>query len=792
MSIKYSKVLAISFILSLSLYGQDSFNLKEQSLESAIKKIATKVNMPYVVDGKLLKGKSTKAIKNIAGLKNALNKVLENTNLKAVIKKGTILIVKKDKEVSSLKEKKEMNSTSLGEVDVVEHVNNITEGSGLYTVDSMNTSTRLNLSFKNTPQSVVVVSDQKIKDKNIESFTDLVDSVAGFHSYTEGSDRLWISSRGFDIDYYQIDGVPSSFDGFQVAQDLVLYDRVEIVRGANGLISGAGSPAASINFVKKHANSKDLKINASLKASSWGNYNSTIDVSTALSEDKKIRGRIVAKYEEGDSYKDSYNKESNTFYTILDADLTDQSSVYLGGSYQESKVKGSTWGGVPVFYSDGSLTNFKASDSFVPDWARYKIETINLFTGLEHTFTNDIQLKTNYSYINVKSDRKNAHLGGYPDKATGNGLSIDWNITNKSYEDTTNLVDIYTSIPFELANENHEIILGSTYSRLHSTSKRRKQTGTYNNVASSIYSWSGSIDEPEYLAAYTDKSLVTKQIALYGVGKFDLTERLKLITGTRITNWESEGKGLYGAVDYENKNVLTPYAGLVYDIDDNHSTYFSYTNIFSPQEKKDVQGKILDPIEGNSYEVGVKGEYFDKRLNTSFTYFIINQDNVAENSGDFIIGTTDQASTGVDGVTSKGIELSLNGRVSDNLDLDFGFTSFSLKDSDKKDTSTMVPRNELQLSAKYTFGKFSLGAGVNWQDGFYTYEKNPSSVSTKLTQDSFFLVDVVGKYDFSKNLSAQLNIDNLFNKKYYSSIYYAGQYIFGDPREATLSLTYKF
>ncbi len=96
---KINLQIALSLALSLSLYGQDSFNLEKQNLEDAIKQIASKSNMPYLVDGNLLKGKTSPKIENIEGVKNALDKVLENTGLEATIENQTIII----KKLSSIK-----------------------------------------------------------------------------------------------------------------------------------------------------------------------------------------------------------------------------------------------------------------------------------------------------------------------------------------------------------------------------------------------------------------------------------------------------------------------------------------------------------------------------------------------------------------------------------------------------------------------------------------------------------------------------------------------------------------
>ena len=120
----------------------------------------------------------------------------------------------------------------------------------------------------------------------------------------------------------------------------------------------------------------------------------------------------------------------------------------------------------------------------------------------------------------------------------------------------------------------------------------------------------------------------TTQKGYYLAGKFSLMQDLKLISGVRISSWEYNAANGVGNREFDNE--VTPYVGLIYDLDDNHSIYTSYTSIFKPQNFKDASGNYLDPIDGKSYEAGIKGEYFDGRLNTAISIFRIEQDGVGE------------------------------------------------------------------------------------------------------------------------------------------------------------------
>ena len=772
---RYSKV-ALCLALFSSLYANESYSLEKQSLEEAIKQIANQSHMPYLADGNLLKGKMAPTIHNIEGVKNALDKVLLESGLEAMIENNTIIIRAK-------------NSNVALDAITIHAAQATTEGTESYTTSQTNTATKLNLSLRDTPQSVVVVTHQQIEDQNLESFADVVNSIAGFNAPVWDTERTYITMRGFEVDYYQIDGMPTYYSG-DIQQDLVMFDRVEVVRGANGLMSGAGEPAASINFMRKHATSKEATGSVTAKAGSWDTYRGTVDVQSGVNESGSVRARMVVSKEDKDSFRDFYHKETEVVYGIVDADIGDNTLFYAGASYQKNSADGSTWGGVPAWFSDGTRTDFGASASFTPKWTYWNTETKTMFTGVDHTFANDIKLKANYTHLEFESDSKIALVGYYqfPDHTTGLGLN---SVYAGKYltENTQDTIDLYTSIPLEVAGLKHELLVGLSYNQEDSTSHTGNPLTPL--TTQSVFSWNGAIPEPGWSDYQKTADTLTKQLGAYLASRIALSDDLKLILGSRVSNWEYENK--LSDYSYEHNHVLTPYAGIIYDLDEAHSVYASYTDIFKPQDFRDKSGNYLDPKEGASYEAGIKGEYFGGKLNAALAIFRIEQDNVATADGsNFIVGTTDQAYYGSKGVVSKGYEVDVSGAITSAWNVSAGWSQFRAKDANMVDVITTHPRKEAKLGTTYKLGALTLGTVLSWQSEFYESTNDPFGNATKLTQGDIFLVDVMAKYQMTKALSAQLNIDNLFDKEYYSNIDYGTQMIYGDPRTVTLSMKYTF
>ena len=668
--------------------------------------------------------------------------------------------------------------TSLGTVDVVSSSD--TESTNSYTLDSTKSATKLSLSLKDTPQSVSVFTHQKLEDLGITSYQEILASVTGV-SMSRWDERLNSSARGFTIDYYKVDGMPTYTNYDERDLDLSIFDRVEIVRGANGLLTGAGNPGMSINLIRKRAKSKEFAADITLKTGSFDSYSGMVDVSSKLNESGSVRGRLIAKYEDNDSYMDYYEKENKILYGVVDVDLSDSSFLSFGANYQDLDRSGIRWGGLPAFYSDGSRTNFDTSDIVSNKDTHWNAETKGVFVDFKQYFANNILFNLSLSHNRYKSESNLLYFGGTVDKATGVGVGSISAYENEDYKKENN-IDAYVSVPFNLANLDHEVILGYTYNTDSKKYDNQGSSGGASSLANPLINFNNiNLDSFDNFSSYTGTPNKIKQTAAYLVGKFSLMEDLKLIAGARLTNWKYTEDG--GVNDREFDNELTPYVGLVYDLNENHSIYTSYTSIFKPDDKKDRSGNYLDPLEGKNYEAGIKGEYFDGKLNASLSVFRIEQDGT-ETDGAQVNGY--QPYTFVEGVTSKGFEFDIHGQLTDNFSLSMGVANFKAEDAEGNKFNTKASRTTANLFAKYTMDKLQLGAGLNYKSKYYT-----GSDAQKITQDAFTLANAMASYKIDKNSSLQLNVNNIFDKEYYEGIG-NNLMIYGTPRNATLTYKYTF
>ena len=663
----------------------------------------------------------------------------------------------------------------------------VTEGTQSYTAKSANTATKLSLSLRETPQSVKVLTREYLDDANISSFQDLLNNVTGV-SVNQWDERQYPTARGFDVDYYLFDGVPSNVGMEANDPDLTMYDRVELVKGANGLMTGAGNPAIAINMIRKHANAKELTGQVSTSLGSWNAWTSSADISTPLNTDGTVRGRVVVKHEDTDSFMKGYEKNNNVVYGVVDADISDKTYVSVGAGYQNLERDGVRWGGLPAFDSNGQRVDFDRSKTVTSDWTYWNTDTTTAFATLKQNLFNDVNLHVNYAYREVKQDTALLYLWGSFDKTTNTskGTLMTWSDATKTKE---NNIDTYLSAPFSIGGLEQEIVAGFMYNQAQ---KDTWYSGNPQIASDAVLDF----DHPNVplLASIQNNNIYqvpnkTTQTGAYLAGKFSLAEPLKLITGIRLSNWKYESDD--GVGNRKFKNEVTPYAGLVFDFLDQYSWYASYTSIFKPEDKRDINKQYLDPREGKSYETGLKGEFLNGKLNAALSVFQTKQDNVAEETGTFIPSpdgtpTTEKAYRSADGVESKGVEFELDGEIANNWNLSFGIAHFNAKDAQGNEVQTMSSRTNANLFTKYKLDKWSVGGGVNYKSKFYTGEGDK-----RITQDAYALANLMLGYDIDSNIKAQINLNNIFDKKYYTGIG-DNLMVYGAPRNVTFTLRYQF
>jgi outer membrane receptor for ferric coprogen and ferric-rhodotorulic acid len=685
-----------------------------------------------------------------------------------------------------------------------------TEGTHSYTTGSTSTATGLPLSIRETPQSVTVITRQQMDDRGVQSIGDALRNTPGISTQKYDSDRTEFSARGFAITNFQYDGVNIPYDGVygenpNNGDDASSLDRIEIVKGATGLMTGSGDPSATVNLIRKKP-TKEFKASISGTVGYWDAYRSVGDISGSLNDSGSVRGRFVGAYSDTNSYQDHYSQKKDLFYGILEADLTPDTLLTFGVDKSSTTPRGSSWTGNPVYFSDGGRTDFPRHFNPGADWSRRDFDDITYFASLEQALANDWKFKASIDQKTTDHDTRLASAsGGNPDRATGEGMFLYWG--RWEGHRVQNTADVNVTGPFTLGGREHELVAGFMASHSRQTGATY-DTSAFELVPGSIYDWNGNLPEQNF-PKNGKYERTQSQNGLYLATRLHATDDLSIILGSRLSTFKYNedysyypGAGLDDThASYKEHGVVTPYAGVVYDLDDTYSAYASYTSIYQPQTYKDANGSTLAPVEGASYEAGLKAAYFDGRLNASLAFFRIEQDNLAESIGTNPV-TNEGIYKAIDGATTKGVELELAGEAAEGWNLSAGYTYARTRDADEQrifgfPLATSKPEHVVRTFTTYrlhgALDQVTIGGGISWQSAFYGKIYSPTTGGdTRIKQGGYTLVDLMSRYQFNENLSFTVNANNVFDKRYLTGLGNFDTTYYGEPRNVMLTTKWDF
>ena len=649
------------------------------------------------------------------------------------------------------------------------------------------TTTRLNLTAGQTPQGITSIKREQLDDFKLNSIRDVLESTPGVNVQKVETDRTYFTARGFDITNFQYDGMGMGLTGGVLVGDIdtAPYEQVDILHGANGLMTGTGNPSATVNFIRKRP-TYEPEAKVSVSAGSWDKRRVDLDVSGPLTDSGNVRGRVIYANEVGNSYLDRYSREKNIFSGMLAFDLTDDDTLTVGYEDQKSDANGASWGALPLTDSNGNALHYSSTRSNIAQpWVYWDVRTTRAFAEWQHSFANDWKSTLTLTAMEHREDTDMFYIYGDKASATGyTGLASNYKGKTRELDG-----DLSFSGPFSLGGREHQLTFGANVARSRTHETSLYGTSSYYTPVSLEDALKGSIPKPTYsntALADATSNYTDRQKSLYAGARFSLTDDLHLITGARMLSADSDGDNYGSRRDVRVHGKITPYAGVVYDLTPKYSLYASYTKIFNPQYYLNTQGQVLEPLEGKSYEAGIKGHLLDKRLDVSAAVFHTKQDNVATYVG------FDSALGGYlyDGMSykSSGLELEASGELAPGLQISGGYTYVYITDADNNRGRKFIPRNALTSSMTYRLPmapKVKVGGSLKWQS------KIENDDAPAANQAAYALVGLMTSYDIDPHWSTQLNLDNLTNEKYLQSVRY-GQSNYGAPRNVTASVSWKF
>ncbi|MEW3784648.1 Fe(3+)-pyochelin receptor FptA [Pseudomonas aeruginosa] len=637
------------------------------------------------------------------------------------------------------------------------------------------------------PQSASVIDHERLEQQNLFSLDEAMQQATGV---TVQPFQLLTTAyyvRGFKVDSFELDGVPALLGNTASSpQDMAIYERVEILRGSNGLLHGTGNPAATVNLVRKRPQ-REFAASTTLSAGRWDRYRAEVDVGGPLSASGNVRGRAVAAYEDRDYFYDVADQGTRLLYGVTEFDLSPDTLLTVGAQYQHIDSI-TNMAGVPMA-KDGSNLGLSRDTYLDVDWDRFKWDTYRAFGSLEQQLGGGWKGKVSAEYQEADSRLRYAGSFGAIDPQTGDGGQLMG--AAYKFKSIQRSLDANLNGPVRLFGLTHELLGGVTYAQ----GETRQDTARFLNLPNTpvnVYRWDPhGVPRPQ-IGQYTSPgTTTTTQKGLYALGRIKLAEPLTLVVGGRESWWDQDTP----ATRFKPGRQFTPYGGLIWDFARDWSWYVSYAEVYQPQaDRQTWNSEPLSPVEGKTYETGIKGELADGRLNLSLAAFRIDLENNPQEDPDHPGLPNNPFYISGGKVRSQGFELEGTGYLTPYWSLSAGYTYTSteyLKDSQNDSGtrySTFTPRHLLRLWSNYDLPwqdrRWSVGGGLQAQSDYSVDYRGVS-----MRQGGYALVNMRLGYKIDEHWTAAVNVNNLFDRTYYQSLSNPNwNNRYGEPRSFNVSL----
>ncbi|KAF1312999.1 TonB-dependent receptor [Pseudomonas sp. SG-MS2] len=781
-----------------------SFDIPGGSLTEVLGHFASAAGAAISFDARQTDGFSSSGLKGTFGVIEGFSRILAGSGLQAQAQSNGTYVLR---EVPSAGSAMELGATNItGQV-----LGATTENSGSYTTGAV-TIGKGEHSLKETPQSVTVMTRKMMDDQNLYTIDQVMEKTPGITVYDSTMGGKYFYSRGFRMSgQYQYDGVPLDMGNLYVqadsfSSDMAYYDRVEVLRGAAGMMKGSGGTAGGVNFVRKRGLAA-AHTDITLSGGSWDNYRGQLDTGGPLNASGTLRGRAVIAEQSRHYFVDDANRKDQVYYGALDFDLNADTTLGLGVAYEDVDAN-PCWGGLPR-YRDRSDLKLSRSTCLDPSWNTWRSQRTTVFSDVSHQLNEDWKLKVASVYTKNTQDIKYAFASGAVTPGTNTTGMLG---SMYDYDQVDYGLDAYVDGTFDAFGQQHELVLGMNASR---SNKDDFYSVAFLPQRQNVFNPDKFIPEPDD-SYFIDNSSrggpvksKTTQKGLYSTLRLKLADPLTLVVGGRVSWYTSTTDSDFintGTSEHSSTREtgqVTPFAGVLLDLNENLTAYASYSDIFTPQGNyRSEDGSALKPLVGQSYELGIKGAWLEGRLNGAFNLFRTIQKDQAQTDYNSSCPSSDgYCYVNAGRVRAQGFEAQLSGEIIERLQLLAGYTYTQTKTLDDIDSSlngaafnSYVPRHVLRLWGEYTLSgaleRLSIGAGVNAQSD--NFRVSPAS-GEKIDQAGYAIWNGRIGYRIDDTWSVALNGNNLFDKRYYASIGTEtfGNY-YGEPRNFMVSVKASF
>jgi len=654
------------------------------------------------------------------------------------------------------------------------------------------TATRTDTPIEDIPQAISVVPKEVLDDLGSSRMERALDFAGGV---TRGNNfgGLQISSynlRGFNTGEIYRNGF-SINRGFISPPDASNLERVEVLKGPASGLFGRGDPGGLVNMVTKRPQEEAFN-QLKISAGRWDKYRTALDVNRPLTDDGSLLARVNLAIEDNGSFRDHVENRRQVISPNLLWQINENSSLFIDMEVSRTDVVFDR--GVPAV--NGKTGAVKISNFLgEPNDGKIRTDSQILHISFEHSLNENWKLRLAGQYLHGDLDGA-ATESGAPNSATGI-LNRYWRL-----RDGFNAQDIATHAElhgtFELAGWHHQLLAGLEYENYHNRYHIRYSDPT-NNYPINIYNPIYGQPKPALTGRQSYDRDYTENYAINLADQIEFNEKWHGLFGVRIERFEQTIRGtatppaastapITSSKRSQDKDVVVPRAGVVYKWTPQISSFASVGSSFKPNGS-DGDGGMLKPEKGLGYESGLKLDLLDSRLGATVAAFYIEKENVS---------MTDPAdinkNIAAGKVRSQGVDLQFAGQLTDNLRIIGAYAFVDTKvlkgaPAQKGAKLGNTPSHNASLMSVYQFNEgYSVGAALNHVGERHAVTQRKGA----LKLPSYTTVDVLGHWQATNNLNLGLNLNNLFNRKYYERGWSNTWHLPGEPRNLNLTATLNF
>ena len=617
------------------------------------------------------------------------------------------------------------------------------EEASRYIEPNASTATRTDTPLRETPQSIQVIPREVLEDQQVIRLNDALRNASGVVSSSLDQRGQRFIIRGFNDAAILRDGfrLLNAGTGNVGFQELTNIEQIEVLKGPASILSGALQPGGAINLVTEQPLTEPT-YELSLRAGNRNLIEPSLDISGPLTEDGRLLYRLNALYRNEDYHRD-FDEPVERFFIapVISWAISDRTDLTIELEYSD-ETRPSDFGGLPALGDRIADVPFDRITGEPEDEA--SVEFLRVGYKFEHRFNDAWKVGNTFRYVNFEPEFLSNTAFQVINEETGDLFRV-W-IQNsqpvESYELQTNVVG-----EFNTGSIEHTLLAGVDLYRRDSSALGRVDFTPQPlfNIFNPVY---GQVPRPDNFddpLPKTDKSR-TDNLGLYIQDQVTLADNLFLLAGLRYDTITQDSDDLESNTsDSRSDDAFTPRIGLVYQPVDELSLYTSYSTSFSPGSGTTIDGDLLEPEEGQQFEIGARGELLDGRLIANLALFHITKQNVAT----LYIGEI------------------MPGR---NIDANYAYTDAVITEDNiglEGNRLFGVPEHNVNLWSNYEIqqGDFAgLGFGIGFN---YVSDRFGDNDNSYVLED-YFLTNAAISYQ-RNNWKAALNFRNLFDVDYIDS-----------------------